>query len=78
MQLLAIHPQAPATAGFSLEQLAWLAYVGNGRPDFISIEIYGAYVSLLHEIQLDKLKSSCISYNILKTAPHISTNFDSY
>ena len=52
MQFLAVHTQAPANVGFSIEQLAQLAYVGYGKPDFTSIEICGPYVSLysLHEL----------------------------
>ena len=38
--ILAQHTQDPATACFSIEQLHWLAYVGNGRPDFTCILKY--------------------------------------
>ena len=46
--ILAIHPCN--IAGFSIKQIALLAHVGNGRPDFTrpSIEICGADVSLLY------------------------------
>ena len=46
VQFLALHTQASATAGFNIEQLAELAYIGNSRPDFTCIEICGADVSL--------------------------------
>ena len=40
------YPSPCNTAGFSIEQIAKLAYVGDGRPDFTSIKICGADASL--------------------------------